>query len=307
MPKTVPVVILAFDSTEAEFAPYWERPKGPFDPLALPDMPGLMAATVRSRKVTATALDTLTYENLAQAPETTPDRDVSVFNILDVLNKTHHYRKFEAIKGRCQVDGTTLMICCHGFENDTDFGYCVSGGGKQGVKYDHLAALIAALTQERKGGISIILSICYAARTESYRRDHSSLTPFAPILLKTSFAYKFGKSLFEQVRLPLRITARTGALAFDYLTGASLVLTEETIAATHRYAELRKEITEVEETNARGLGIGDMMGLKAEAARMRKLANPVPTLGKHGKWIFYFGDEGESVQSKYTHETVDLG
>jgi len=124
-----------------------------------------------------------------------------------------------------------VMLCLHGLHNDVDSGHAndtMNGVPMAAVaSYADLANLTLMILPIREKDYDVALIMCYGARSENFRLDHTGMIPTAD--LRTSFAYKFYKRICR-VR-GVRMTARTGATGFDEHTGRSMVESESSVLA----------------------------------------------------------------------------
>jgi hypothetical protein len=122
-----------------------------------------------------------------------------------------------------------IYLCTHGLANDTENAYAKASGGQALATWRDFVRLLDKLLTSSSKRYNIALVMCYGARSETYRAadlDHTGQVPIG--MLRTSFAYKLFKSLCERNR-SIRLTARTGAVAFDAKTGQSTVEQEAAI------------------------------------------------------------------------------
>lgn len=150
------------------------------------------------------------------------------------------------IRIKCQT-AAKIYLATHGTPSDTGAAFSAASGGAVLCSCSQLAFLMLKLLPERNEQYNLALIMCYGARSENYRAatlNHQG--QLEPADLKTSFAYKFFRSIcmFRNVRM----TARTGAVQF---TGKGKSLVEQEIAIDARSdkdeylhdAELLKTIT----------------------------------------------------------------
>jgi hypothetical protein len=119
-------------------------------------------------------------------------------------------------------EAKTIAVVIHGTPDDTDQGF--SSGGGQVCKWDDLGRLALMLFPTKAGTYNIALIMCYGARSSNASLDHRGQIPAND--LKTSFAYKFFKSICGARNV--RMSARTGAVSNDAQMGHT-VETEEQV------------------------------------------------------------------------------
>ncbi|MBL9003416.1 MAG: hypothetical protein JNJ46_04165 [Myxococcales bacterium] len=310
----VTTVILHF--AHSPFRPYWTHNPN-IDMIH--QSPSFDAGTVRSRNSNLVAVPPAQRNQYAQYPATIKVNQVKVFNLVNELiyftrTADYDWAKLAKVK-RCCETRTQIMICIHGYERDTDNSYVRRGRNEYAredpIHFRALAYFIHHLTVDRETPLNILLSRCYGARSRNYLKNHENLAQLTPDDLKSSFAYKFADALVRKKRgLQLRLTARTGALAFNYETGESLVQSEDAILAVHEFRRLRDEIAEIEDTNIHERSISDFMDLKARFAVVRRRADHTPTRRKYGKLVYEFngqdvvGEFGVKITNKYPQQTL---
>jgi hypothetical protein len=133
------------------------------------------------------------------------------------------------IRDKCE-GAKKIYLATHGLPTDTDHAFASAAGGNALCTYKQLAFFMLKLLPNRKKTYNLGLIMCYGARSASYRAsalDHQGKIPAAD--LATSFAYKFFRQVcpFRKVRM----TARTGAVAFSASSGRSQVEQEVAIDA----------------------------------------------------------------------------
>ena len=127
-------------------------------------------------------------------------------------------------------NATKIFLCIHGKHNDTESGFAslTLGGAAQNLTtWQQLANFMILLLPDRNEPYNLALIMCYGARTEQFRLNQQGDLP--PDELKSSFAYKFFSRLC--VSRKVRMTARTGAVQMDPVSGRSMVETEEAVNA----------------------------------------------------------------------------
>ncbi|NBD14529.1 hypothetical protein [Corallococcus silvisoli] len=292
-----------------KFEPYWkyDSKKG----LGGFSSPSFDSATVRSRDTELVLVDKDDRGKFESYPPTEKKADVRVYNLLNELiyfNRTADFssEKLAKVKLACETY-PQIMICLHGYAHDAVNGYARKGEGQHKqehqIHYRSLAYFIFNLIRARSKEVRILLSMCYAARSENYSTNHEFLKEITTKDVQSSFAYRFGSELARKLpKLSLRLTARTGALAFDYETGKSLVQKEDAILASEYLKELRAEVREIEETNVKSRSISDMIELqnllKTKTRQLRTIADGTPKTPKYGKWIYEFN--GKDIKGKFS-------
>jgi hypothetical protein len=130
-----------------------------------------------------------------------------------------------------------LMLSVHGPMDAVDHGLIrdPEGGPGEKVTYQELGGFLLALLASSKAH-NFTLVTCFAARSSNYQLDHQNT---GLIDWTDSFAYKLFNELCPAREV--RMTARTGELSFNTVTGASEVQTELSIQGTIDNASLRAE------------------------------------------------------------------
>lgn len=143
-----------------------------------------------------------------------------------------HYPNFGTdrakIQNLCQ-GATKVMLSIHGPMTSVNYGLIRSTLGNnpdEHVSYQQLSNLILSLFLPNVL-YNFTLVMCFGARSSSYRLDHQDLDL---IDWTDSFAYK----LFQLIspNRSVRMTARTGELSFNVVSGVSEVQTEVAIQGT---------------------------------------------------------------------------
>jgi hypothetical protein len=164
-------------------------------------------------------------------------------------NFVHHYSGVELIQA--DVAGTLtrddvnavrkdcskadkIYIIMHGSPDDTDQGF--ANGGKPVATWAQLARLSLMLFPVRDTVYRVSLIMCYGARVANYRLNNLGM--LAPGDLKTSFAYKFFRSIC--IARNVSMTACTGAVSTGD-NGVNAVETEEWVAATLDVIDYKKD------------------------------------------------------------------
>jgi hypothetical protein len=131
-----------------------------------------------------------------------------------------------------------IMLGIHGRFGDNSNGYAGLGWSMgQGVigTCDDFAQLVGGLLKPDRD-YKLALIMCYGARAQSYRKDHSGALD--PTDIKSSFAYQFYIRICTKARVTM--TARTGSVEFDRTTGKSLVQTEAAAQADINNVEFQR-------------------------------------------------------------------
>ena len=315
--KNVTTTILHF--AHDKFKPFW---KYDANRDILNAAPPFDAGTIRSRMMNITKVHVLEginkpYDTL---PSVLPSQDVKVYNLVNELiyydrTKDFAWYKLSRVKFSCEQK-KQIVICIHGIKGDTDYGHIYKhhhgNENNSRIKYTVLAEFIYELVKDKSDSINILLSMCYGARSIDPKKNHGSFNNLSHDDLKSSFAYKFGNALAKKLyesnpeRGILRLTARTGLLAFQYETGASLVESEESILNTLALRELNEEIREIEKHNSSGRSISDMIDLQKEKSKILRIlkkdpTSTLPSRKKYGKFIYeYMQGDSCKITMKYT-------
>ena len=256
--ESLPVVILSLLESDFEKNPAW-------DP-SMTGPPSLLASSVRSRLVekggnpivqgvgelSSDMINAMnrgrSHEYRASTPSTDPSQlagVINVFSIIELIKPPHN--GIQNIQTAC-AQANSLMICGHGFKDDCDRVYTTLEKTKS-FTFMELAEFVGKCLTTKKNQIHIVLSICFSARSAEIDLNHSdSKNFFGNQILRTSFAYKFGKELSSRTLSALRITGRATAVSHNYLTGHSLALATDTYAQTvSRIRELTDQLRTLSE------------------------------------------------------------
>jgi len=161
--------------------------------------------------------------------------DVPVYDLFEMLATVKDTwnadlgKELDAIRDDCDK-ADKIFLCTHGTATDTDHGFAKASGGSPLATWKGFGRLMRRLLPRKDKTYSLCLVMCYGARSDTYYSrdlDHQGMIPATQ--LKTSFAYKFYKYLCEGHGRLIRMTARTGAVAFDDKTGRSSVEQEAAI------------------------------------------------------------------------------
>lgn len=149
-----------------------------------------------------------------------------------------------------------IIIAAHGKIDDTEFCYAETDPDelfktKKLLSHSQLATFLkmALGIKDQPDFFNITLSICYAARSETYDKDH--ILDIDEVDILSSFAAKLYKALLADFYV--RMKAVTGSVEFDTKTGSLLVESEEAIGVTREYDALNKAIKLFEQTNVNPL------------------------------------------------------
>lgn len=157
---------------------------------------------------------------------------VDAFAMLDddlLGNLSRSDLRMQALRQKC-LQSKKIYLATHGTPTDVDHAFAAAAGGTPLCTAKQLAQFMLAALPKRDKPYNIALVMCYGARTLTYRTaqlDHQGMIPITD--LRTSFAYKFYRALI--VHRKVRMTARTGAVAYDNNTGVSTVEDELSIDA----------------------------------------------------------------------------
>ncbi|OYX68635.1 MAG: hypothetical protein B7Y95_20030 [Rhizobiales bacterium 32-66-11] len=155
-------------------------------------------------------------------------------------NRIAYDTQMAQIREACRT-ARKILLGAHGSHKNTEtlmkgLGWEM-GSGHAGT-YDELALMTAEfLVPEQSYKLALI--ICYAARSEQFRKDHEGVLDETDI--KSSLAYKFYKLLCAHTRANVVMTARTGAVQFME-DGSSYVETEEGVRAVIELEDLAREL-----------------------------------------------------------------
>ncbi|MEZ4473739.1 MAG: hypothetical protein R3F60_23700 [bacterium] len=168
---------------------------------------------------------------------------IDAFDMLDDdLQGTLRRSDQRAVAVRNRLLGAKkIYLATHGIATDVDNCFASAAGGVALCDFRQLARFMLALLPVRDTPYNLALVMCYGARTQTYRTTQLDQQGMVPVQeLRTSFAYKFFRELSRHRKL--RMTARTGAVAFDAQTGRSTVEQEIAVeAAIDKEAFLRQQ------------------------------------------------------------------
>lgn len=161
--------------------------------------------------------------------------DVPVYDLFEMLDTVKDNwdanlgPQLNKVRDDCNA-ADKIFLCTHGTATDTDHGFAKASGGSPLATWKGFGRLMRRLFPRKDKVYQVCLVMCYGARTDTYYSrdlDHQGMVP--PAQLKTSFAYKLYKYLCDGHGRNIRMTARTGAVAFDEKTGGSSVEQEAAI------------------------------------------------------------------------------
>lgn len=171
----------------------------------------------------------------AARPMAIGDDIVPIHDLFDMLGAVHGDHKADlggalaSLVNDCD-SAEKIFLCTHGIATDTEHAFAKASGGDALGTWKDFGRLMRRLLPRKDKVYSLCLVMCYGARTDTYHArdlDHQGMIPGA--VLKTSFAYKLFKYLAYDHGRSIRMTARTGAVAFDDKTGSSSVEQEAAI------------------------------------------------------------------------------
>ncbi len=133
------------------------------------------------------------------------------------------------LRTKCQ-NAKKIYLATHGVPTDVDNAFASATGDVALCNVEQLAKLVLAIFPNKDKQYRLSLVMCYGGRTSNYRAaniDHQGQIPITDI--QTSFAYKLYNRIARHRNI--RMTARTGAVAYDASTGVSQVEQEASIDA----------------------------------------------------------------------------
>ena len=137
--------------------------------------------------------------------------------------------RLQALRTQC-ARSKKIYLATHGTPTDVDHAFANAAGGNALCTVQQLGDFMLMAMPDRQSEYNLALVMCYGARTLNFRAtnlDHQGMIPVHD--LRTSFAYKFFRRLIAGRKV--RMTARTGAVAFDADTGISTVEQEVSVDA----------------------------------------------------------------------------
>lgn len=164
-------------------------------------------------------------------------------------NQVFHYSGIELIRkdalkslSRTDVDAVRsdiakakkVYIIMHGSPDVTDHGFTNS---QAKITWQQLSNLALLLFPKRSARYYISLIMCYGARTNNFKANH--LGQMSASDIKTSFAYKFFRALC--VHRNIELTACTGAVSTDAMSGENNVESEEWVCAVLDITDYKKD------------------------------------------------------------------
>ena len=124
-----------------------------------------------------------------------------------------------------------IFLSIHGNYDDVTHGSCKLLSGTVKISYLQLYELFMMLVEDRYKSkpLKLTLVMCYGGRSKDYLESHAPerLGTRSGPDLTTSFAFQFYSLLCKQMKVTM--TARTGALSFDDLSGHSKVESERLV------------------------------------------------------------------------------
>jgi hypothetical protein len=164
-------------------------------------------------------------------------------------------RKRAEIKTKCK-GATEVMLSLHGPMTSTDYGLIRAANPhnpSERVSILQLSQLLLMLFVPTVS-YNFTLVMCFGARSSQYRLDHQNLDQ---IDWTDSFAFK----LFDRISpmRKVRMTARTGELSFNTVTGKSEVQTELAIQGTLDNQAIGQEVAVINSLAWWGVNLGRMM------------------------------------------------
>ena len=154
----------------------------------------------------------------------------------------NHHATYQAdlrnIRAKC-LGADQVMLSIHGPMKHVDYGIIkdpMNPANDIHVSYQQLGILLLTIFNNMQHNYNLTLVMCFGARSSRFRLDHQDLDQ---IDWSDSFAYK----LFEEIspRRQVRMTARTGELSFNTVTGVSEVQTELSIQGTLDNQDISQE------------------------------------------------------------------
>jgi hypothetical protein len=227
------------------------------------------------------------------------NNSVESVNLMDVLERKATRQKIGEIQTQCrQADKVILGV--HGTYGDT---YHARNGENHSAEnlgsYADLASCMSDLLNAPEHRYNLCLSMCYAARSWNFEKDHSDLTQLSQEDIENTFAFRFYSSLCRGKRI--RMTACVGSVGFDRLTGRMWVLTETGVRAEIEKDEIIGEenaLVEQLKKCAKGPEKKELLNKVAES--MNKRAGLPSTeharARKYGKLVYlYDNDRGRCI------------
>lgn len=159
------------------------------------------------------------------------------------------------IKSKCK-GATEVMLSIHGPMTSTDYGLIRSTNpahADERVTIQQLSQLLLMLFVP-SASYNFTLVMCFGARSSQYRLDHQNLDQ---IDWTDSFAFKLFNRISPQRKV--RMTARTGELSFNTVTGKSEVQTELAIQGTLDNQRIGQEAAVINSLAWWGQNLGRMM------------------------------------------------
>ncbi|WP_028866220.1 hypothetical protein [Psychromonas aquimarina] len=189
-------------------------------------------------------------------------------HINGVRNRSYH-KTLNKIKNEC-MKADRVLLSLHGPMRSVNYGIIKApvGSGRQDehVTDQQLADLLLIIfTRSHCYNLSLVM--CFGARSSQYALDHQNLDA---VDWSDSFAY----NLFNRIspRRQIRMTARTGELSFNTLTGIAEVQSEMSVQGTIDNAEIRHEQLFVDSQNWWNTHIAGLMNPPGSAKALFVIA-----------------------------------
>lgn len=157
---------------------------------------------------------------------------VDAFDMLDDFvagNLQRNDPRLQALRTQC-ARSKKIYLATHGTPTDVDHAFANAAGGQPLCTAKQMGDFMLMAMPDRETEYNLALVMCYGARTLNFRAtnlDHQGMIPIHD--LRSSFAYKLFRRLVAGRKV--RMTGRTGAVAFDANTGVSTVEQEVSVDA----------------------------------------------------------------------------
>ncbi|QRN94939.1 hypothetical protein JRI60_38430 [Archangium violaceum] len=183
-----------------------------------------------------------------------------------------------------------IMLSVHGNYDDVTHGSCKLLSGTVKISYLQLYELFMMLVEDRykASPLKLTLVMCYGGRARDYLKSHApeNLGTRSGPDLTTSFAFQFYSLLCKQMKVTM--TARTGALSFDDISGHSKVESERLVFDIIERDLRRKALGNDEEAAMGSVDFSEYLEELFSAAQASE--ELLPTL------------ESKAMQLKQTHQ-----
>ena len=183
--------------------------------------PTLMAKTMRSLYSTLGAIGTNSTKELVY------DKNIFYHSIAETIQKGELY--YSELIASDLARSQKVMICAHGYPNDTDNAYLYTSSEKRySISYQNLAKLLALhIDIKREQPLMVDLSICYAARSADQKTIHT-FENISREDIHSSFSHKFTEELAKLLpNTQLHVKASATAVTYDYSSGLRMTELEE--------------------------------------------------------------------------------